>query len=112
MPKMQKLAIYLNDSLVSTAKSANTRADDLIRLNEKLESFINTSDKQSVLKLDPFKIDNLKSELLGIAFARFSRLENPSTSLFDFLNKLKSTLEEKGQPSLFDEKGNSFKSKR
>ncbi|EQB0813906.1 hypothetical protein ACYA4W_001723, partial [Campylobacter upsaliensis] len=46
-------------------------------------------------------MSDLLAKAMGAGFARFARLENPSASLYEFLNGLKAELIEKGMPDLF-----------
>ena len=101
MPKMQNLQNYFSDVLVSAAKADFTRAEDFTKLNEDIRAFLDSSDKEAMLKLSPNLVSDLLTKALGAGFARFARLENPSSSLFDFLNGLKAELIEKGAPDLF-----------
>ncbi|HEO8742508.1 TPA: hypothetical protein R1X42_001621, partial [Campylobacter upsaliensis] len=101
MPKMQNLQNYFSDVLVSAAKADFTRAEDFTKLNEDIRAFLDSSDKNAMLKLSPNLVSDLLTKALGAGFARFARLENPSSSLFDFLNGLKAELIEKGAPDLF-----------
>ena len=101
LPKMQNLQNYFSDVLVSTAKADYTRAEDFTKLNEDIRAFLDSSDKEAMLKLSPNLVSDLLTKALGAGFARFARLENPSASLFDFLKGLKAELIEKGAPDLF-----------
>ncbi|HEC1543277.1 TPA: hypothetical protein R1X41_001679, partial [Campylobacter upsaliensis] len=101
MPKMQNLQNYFSDVLVSAARADFTRAEDFTKLNEDIRAFLDSSDKEAMLKLSPNLVSDLLTKALGAGFARFARLENPSSSLFDFLNGLKAELIEKGAPDLF-----------
>ncbi|HEC1546908.1 TPA: hypothetical protein R1X38_001763, partial [Campylobacter upsaliensis] len=101
LPKMQNLQNYFSDVLVSAAKADFTRAEDFTKLNEDIRAFLDSSDKEAMLKLSPNLVSDLLTKALGVGFARFARLENPSSSLFDFLNGLKKDLLEKGAPDLF-----------
>ncbi|HEC1570250.1 TPA: hypothetical protein R1X71_001260 [Campylobacter upsaliensis] len=101
LPKMQNLQNYFSDVLVSAAKADFTRAEDFTKLNEDIRAFLDSSDKEAMLKLSPNLVSDLLTKAMGAGFARFARLENPSSSLFDFLNGLKAELIEKGAPDLF-----------
>ncbi|EFM2941951.1 DEAD/DEAH box helicase family protein [Campylobacter upsaliensis] len=101
LPKMQNLQNYFSDVLVSAAKADFTRAEDFTRLNEDIRAFLDSSDKEAMLKLSPNLVSDLLTKALGAGFARFARLENPSASLYEFLNGLKKDLLEKGAPDLF-----------
>ncbi|EOC5019344.1 hypothetical protein ACI4X4_001858, partial [Campylobacter upsaliensis] len=92
---------YFSDVLVSAAKADFTRAEDFARLNEDIRAFLDSGDKNAMLKLSPNLVSDLLTKAMGAGFARFARLENPSSSLFDFLNGLKAELIEKGAPDLF-----------
>ncbi|HEO8742540.1 TPA: hypothetical protein R1X42_001653, partial [Campylobacter upsaliensis] len=101
MPKMQNLQNYFSDVLVSAARADFTRAEDFTKLNEDIRAFLDSSDKNAMLKLSPNLVSDLLTKALGAGFARFARLENPSASLYEFLNGLKAELIEKGAPDLF-----------
>ncbi|EAK4279166.1 hypothetical protein C0861_01595 [Campylobacter upsaliensis] len=101
LPKMQNLQNYFSDVLVSVAKADFTRAEDFARLNEDIRAFLDSGDKNAMLKLSPNLVSDLLAKAMGAGFARFARLENPSTSLYEFLNGLKAELIEKGMPDLF-----------
>ncbi|WP_213243998.1 hypothetical protein, partial [Campylobacter vulpis] len=101
LPKMQNLQNYFSDVLVSTAKSDFTRAEDFTKLNEDIRAFLDSSDKEAMLKLSPNLVSDLLTKAMGAGFARFARLENPSANLFDFLKGLKADFIEKGMPDLF-----------
>ncbi|EOB3230076.1 PBECR2 nuclease fold domain-containing protein [Campylobacter upsaliensis] len=101
LPKMQNLQNYFSDVLVSAAKADFTRAEDFVRLNEDIRAFLDSGDKNAMLKLSPNLVSDLLAKAMGAGFARFARLENPSASLYEFLNGLKKDLLEKGAPDLF-----------
>ena len=101
LPKMQNLQNYFSDVLVSVAKADFTRAEDFARLNEDIRAFLDSGDKNAMLKLSPNLVSDLLAKAMGAGFARFARLENPSASLYEFLNGLKKDLLEKGAPDLF-----------
>ncbi|EOW0154391.1 DEAD/DEAH box helicase family protein [Campylobacter upsaliensis] len=101
LPKMQNLQNYFSDVLVSAAKADFTRAEDFARLNEDIRAFLDSGDKNAMLKLSPNLVSDLLAKAMGAGFARFARLENPSASLYEFLNGLKAELIEKGMPDLF-----------
>ena len=101
MPKMQNLQNYFSDVLVSAARADYTRAEDFTRLNEDIRAFLDSGDKNAMLKLSPNLVSDLLAKAMGAGFARFARLENPSASLYEFLNGLKKDLLEKGAPDLF-----------
>ncbi|HEF3570637.1 TPA: DEAD/DEAH box helicase family protein [Campylobacter upsaliensis] len=101
LPKMQNLQNYFSDVLVSAARADYTRAEDFTKLNEDIRAFLDSSDKEAMLKLSPNLVSDLLAKALGAGFARFARLENPSASLYEFLNGLKKDLLEKGAPDLF-----------
>ncbi|EAJ7013089.1 hypothetical protein XJ95_04910 [Campylobacter upsaliensis] len=101
LPKMQNLQNYFSDVLVSAAKADFTRAEDFTRLNEDIRAFLDSGDKNAMLKLSPNLVSDLLAKAMGAGFARFARLENPSASLYEFLNGLKAELIEKGMPDLF-----------
>ncbi|HEF3525855.1 TPA: DEAD/DEAH box helicase family protein [Campylobacter upsaliensis] len=101
LPKMQNLQNYFSDVLVSAAKADYTRAEDFTRLNEDIRAFLDSGDKNAMLKLSPNLVSDLLAKAMGAGFARFARLENPSASLYEFLNGLKKDLLEKGAPDLF-----------
>ncbi|ELJ8894848.1 hypothetical protein RT874_001963, partial [Campylobacter upsaliensis] len=101
LPKMKNLQNYFSDVLVSAAKADFTRAEDFTRLNEDIRAFLDSGDKNAMLKLSPNLVIDLLAKAMGAGFARFARLENPSASLYEFLNGLKKELIEKGMPDLF-----------
>ncbi|EPE6972788.1 hypothetical protein B9706_001760, partial [Campylobacter upsaliensis] len=51
LPKMQNLQNYFSDVLVSAAKADFTRAEDFTRLNEDIRAFLDSGDKNAMLKL-------------------------------------------------------------
>ena len=101
MPKMQNLQNYFSDVLVSAAKADFTRAEDFTKLNEDIRAFLDSADKEAMLKLSPNLVSDLLTKAFRAGFARFARLENPSANLFEFLKGLKQDLLEKGAPDLF-----------
>ena len=98
---------YLNDSLVTAANSYATRAEDYARLLDDISHILSLDENglKETLKLDKNLFENLKSKALGLSFARFARLENPSSQLFDFLKFAKSNLEDLNSANLFDSVG-------
>ncbi|TQR27060.1 hypothetical protein DMB92_09195, partial [Campylobacter sp. MIT 99-7217] len=103
--KALNLQSLINDSLVSAIKSKGTRTSDFYALLKDLEHFNKLSEagKKDTLELDKEIIDNFLARALGASFARFSRLENPSSNLYEFLKGAKDYLVEKNTANLFSE---------
>lgn len=91
--KSLNLSDYLNDAVLTTAKSVDesARKADFVNLLDTMNAIINSADE--MIKIDKNLFENFKSRTLGLALARFARLENPSAQLFEFLKNAKSNLE-------------------
>ena len=101
---------YLNDSIVTAANSYASRAEDYARLFDDISHILSLDENalKETLKLDKHLFENLKSKALGLSFARFARLENPSSQLFEFLKNAKANLEDLNSANLFDSTGKSL----
>ncbi len=95
----------LSDAIYYTAKQNPTRETDYSLLINDIESFLNLAkDEKSLnnaLTLDPKKVENLTAQTFGLALAKFSRQENPSSTLYECLKNAPRALEEATQPSFF-----------
>lgn len=91
--KSLNLSDYLNDAVLTTAKSVDesARKADFVNLLDTMNAMINSADE--MIKIDKNLFENFKARTLGLALARFARLENPSSQLFEFLKNAKSNLE-------------------
>ena len=95
----------LSDSIYYTAKQNPTRQLDYEYLIQEIESFLNIAkDKealQQALQLDSNKVQNLTAQAFGLALAKFSRQENPSSALYEALKQAPKALELATQPTFF-----------
>ena len=95
----------LSDSIYYTAKQNPTRQLDYEYLIQEIESFLNLAkDKQALqqaLQLDSNKVQNLTAQAFGLALAKFSRQENPSSALYEALKQAPKALELATQPTFF-----------
>ncbi|STP13748.1 PBECR2 nuclease fold domain-containing protein [Helicobacter cinaedi] len=95
----------LSDSIYYTAKQNPTRQLDYEYLIQEIESFLNLAkDKQALknaLVLDSNKVQNLTAQAFGLALAKFSRQENPSSALYEALKQAPKALELATQPTFF-----------
>ena len=95
----------LSDSIYYTAKQNPTRQLDYEYLIQEIESFLNLAkDKealQQALQLDSNKVQNLTAQAFGLALAKFSRQENPSSALYEALKQAPKALELATQPTFF-----------
>ncbi|TQR42954.1 hypothetical protein DMB95_00185 [Campylobacter sp. MIT 12-8780] len=101
---------FLADAFVASAKANQTRSEDFKALLESLEHYtsLTAEARKQFDELHPNFTQDIKAQALGLALARFARLENPSASLFEFLHSAKSKLEELIAPNLFDPNGKSL----
>ncbi len=97
----------LSDAIYYTANQNPTREVDYTHLINDIESFLNLAkDKQALeqaLILDSNKVQNLTAQAFGLALAKFSRQENPSSALYECLKEAPKALEEASQPTFFTE---------
>ena len=95
----------LSDVIFYTAKQNPTRELDYTHLINDIESFLNLAkDKQALknaLVLDSNKVENLTAQAFGVALAKFSRQENPSSALYECLKEAPKALELATQPTFF-----------
>lgn len=95
----------LSDAIFYTAKQNPTRELDYTHLINDIESFLNLAkDKQALknaLVLDSNKVENLTAQAFGVALAKFSRQENPSSALYECLKEAPKALELATQPTFF-----------
>ena len=95
----------LSDAIFYTAKQNPTRELDYTHLINDIESFLNLAkDKQALknaLVLDSNKVENLTAQAFGVALAKFSRQENPSSALYECLKEVPKALELATQPTFF-----------
>ena len=95
----------LSDSIYYTAKQNPTRQLDYEYLIQEIESFLNLAKDKEALKnalvLDSNKVQNLTAQAFGLALAKFSRQENPSSALYEALKQAPKALELATQPTFF-----------
>ena len=95
----------LSDAMYYTARQNPTREVDYTHLISDIESFLNLAKDKEVLKnalvLDSNKIENLTAQAFGLALAKFSRQENPSSALYECLKEAPKALELATQPTFF-----------
>lgn len=95
----------LSDAMYYTAKQNPTREVDYTHLISDIESFLNIAKDKEALKnalvLDSNKIENLTAQAFGVALAKFSRQENPSSALYECLKEAPKALELATQPTFF-----------
>ncbi|WP_104748238.1 hypothetical protein, partial [Helicobacter cetorum] len=104
--KNLNISPYLVGAIDSTIKSVDSgiRAKNLTKLYESLEHMISTTDKNGInemIKHMPNLYDEMISDILGVSLARFVRLENPSSQLYEFLKKAPEELNKVFGKSLF-----------
>ncbi|RVY48041.1 DUF3519 domain-containing protein [Helicobacter pylori] len=85
---------YLTDALDTSAKmlASGNRSDNFAKLVHDIDYLVNTTDENGMnafIKENKDAYKSVISELLGSSFARFLRLENPSTQFYEFLVKAK-----------------------
>ncbi|AFI03831.1 PBECR2 nuclease fold domain-containing protein [Helicobacter cetorum] len=88
------LSPYLTDSLDTTAKmlESGNRKDNYAKLVNDIDYLVKTTDSNGTnafIKENPQKYESVVSELLGSSFARFLRLENPTSQFYEFLKNAK-----------------------
>ena len=97
----------LSDAIYYTANQNPTREVDYTQLINDIESFLNLAKDEKALKnalvLDSNKVENLTAQAFGLALAKFSRQENPSSALYECLKEAPKALEEASQPTFFTE---------
>ena len=95
----------LSDAMYYTARQNPTREVDYTHLISDIESFLNIAKDKEALKnalvLDSNKIENLTAQAFGLALAKFSRQENPSSALYEALKEAPKALELATQPTFF-----------
>ena len=95
----------LSDAIFYTAKQNPTRELDYTHLINDIESFLNLAKDRQALKnalvLDSNKVENLTAQAFGVALAKFSRQENPSSALYECLKEAPKALELATQPTFF-----------
>ncbi|STP13346.1 PBECR2 nuclease fold domain-containing protein [Helicobacter cinaedi] len=95
----------LSDAMYYTARQNPTRELDYTHLISDIESFLNLAKDKEALKnalvLDSNKIENLTAQAFGLALAKFSRQENPSSALYECLKEAPKALELATQPTFF-----------
>ncbi|GAA7222131.1 hypothetical protein HpBGD77_10930 [Helicobacter pylori] len=85
---------YLTDALDTSAKmlESGNRADNFSKLVHDINYLVKSTDENGMnafIKENKDAYHSVISELLGSSFARFLRLENPSTQFYEFLVKAK-----------------------
>ncbi|RVZ36554.1 DUF3519 domain-containing protein [Helicobacter pylori] len=85
---------YLTDALDTTAKmlESGNRSDNFSKLAHDIDYLVNSTDENGMnafIKENKDAYNGVISQLLGSSFARFLRLENPSTQFYEFLVKAK-----------------------
>ena len=95
----------LSDAMYYTARQNPTRQLDYEYLIQEIESFLNLAKDKEALKnalvLDSNKVQNLTAQAFGLALAKFSRQENPSSALYEALKQAPKALELATQPTFF-----------
>ncbi|WP_373564947.1 PBECR3 domain-containing polyvalent protein [Helicobacter pylori] len=94
MLKKFTISPYLTDALDTSAKmlESGNRADNFSKLVNDINYLVNSTDENGMnafIKENKDAYHSVISELLGSSFARFLRLENPSTQFYEFLTKAK-----------------------
>ncbi len=103
-----ELRPYLLDALNGTAQALKTsRAENFRRLIENINDILHTTDANGSNALKQMANENIYqdtiSDILGASLARFARLENPATSLYEALKGTKDALKEALEPTLIKE---------
>lgn len=102
--KQLDLRPYLLGAMYKSATSQNTtRAANFKELNTQIKHILDTTDSSGsnmILEIMPNTYDNLIADLLGASLARFMRLENPSTNLYEALKGANSGIREQLAPRL------------
>ena len=102
--KQLDLRPYLLGAMYKSATSQNTtRAANFKELNAQIKHILDTTDSSgsnAMLLMLPNTYDNLIADLLGASLARFMRLENPSSNLYETLKGANSGIREQLAPRL------------
>lgn len=107
--KQLDLRPYLLGAMYKSATSQHTtRAANFKELNAQIKHILDTTDASGsnmMLAMMPNTYDNLIADLLGASLARFMRLENPSSNLYEALKGANSGIREQLAPRLDFETG-------
>ena len=107
--KQLDLRPYLLGAMYKSAVSQHTtRAANFKELNAQIKHILDTTDASGsnmMLEIMPNTYDNLIADLLGASLARFMRLENPSSNLYEALKGANSGIREQLAPRLSFETG-------
>ena len=107
--KQLDLRPYLLGAMYKSATSQHTtRAANFKELNTQIKHILDTTDSSgsnAMLVMMPNTYDNLIADLLGASLARFMRLENPSSNLYEALKGANSGIREQLAPRLDFETG-------
>lgn len=102
--KQLDLRPYLLGAMYKSATSQHTtRAANFKELNAQIKHILDTTDASGsnmMLEIMPNTYDNLIADLLGASLARFMRLENPSSNLYEALKGANSGIREQLAPRL------------
>ena len=102
--KQLDLRPYLLGAMYKSATSQHTtRAANFKELNAQIKHILdttNTSGSNMMLEIMPNTYDNLIADLLGASLARFMRLENPSSNLYEALKGANHGIREQLAPRL------------
>lgn len=102
--KQLDLRPYLLGAMYKSATSQHTtRAANFKELNTQIKHILDTTDSSgsnAMLVMMPNTYDNLIADLLGASLARFMRLENPSSNLYETLKGANSGIREQLAPRL------------
>lgn len=102
--KQLDLRPYLLGAMYKSATSQHTtRAANFKELNTQIKHILDTTDSSGsnmMLLMMPNTYDNLIADLLGASLARFMRLENPSSNLYEALKGANSGIREQLAPRL------------
>lgn len=107
--KQLDLRPYLLGAMYKSATSQHTtRAANFKELNAQIKHILDTTDASGsnmMLEIMPNTYDNLIADLLGASLARFMRLENPSSNLYEALKGANHGIREQLAPRLSFETG-------
>ena len=102
--KQLDLRPYLLGAMYKSATSQHTtRAANFKELNAQIKHILDTTDASGsnmMLEIMPNTYDNLIADLLGASLARFMRLENPSSNLYEALKGANHAIREQLAPRL------------
>lgn len=102
--KQLDLRPYLLGAMYKSATSQHTtRAANFKELNAQIKHILDTTDASGsnmMLEIMPNTYDNLIADLLGASLARFMRLENPSSNLYEALKGANSGIRKQLDPRL------------